>query len=179
MTGITGILETSRKAVQYASTWTLSEVVDHIPNETCARILRSVLSGITPVADPLVCPQPITPDSRATLALRQCPELNTPHVDNPTPTNEENGNEDNLPAEQERQWALLLPVTSRGTESPQALWENMEESFDKLSDSIDAAHRDNTVVYVAFDHNDPELDTPEALERLQVLLLVTHSGHCS
>jgi hypothetical protein len=174
MTGVTGILERSRRAVQYASSWTLSEIVENIPNKTCARLLGAALSGVIPLAEPLVCPQPITPDCRATLELHQSPAhppFNTRQADEPYSRSADGSVEnhnDNVPAEG-LEWALLLPVTSRGASSPKAFWERVEESFEKLLDSIDAAHRENTAVYLAFDHNDPELDTPEALERLQVL----------
>jgi hypothetical protein len=170
MTGITGILETSLKAVQYASTWTLSELVDNIPNETCARIIRAALSGVLPVPEPLFCPQPVTPDCRATFSLHECTALKPPQDNEPASSGDGGNGEARNPAEG-LQWGILLPVTSRCAKSPHALWGLMEETFGMLVRTIDGKHRASTVVYIAIDHNDPELDTPEAFERVQVLLL--------
>lgn len=170
MTGITGIWESSRKAVRYATTWTLEEVIDKVPNATCARILRTALAGVTPGGEPLICPQPITPDARATFALcenaedrSKAPNLGVVDSDSFTRDDAHSGPPDSL------QWALLLPITSRGTSCPKAFWERVETTFEKLLQSVEASRSVHTAVYIAFDHNDPVLDAPEALSRLKVL----------
>lgn len=166
MTGITGILETSRKAMQHATTWTLTEVIDNIPNKALSSILRSSLAGVTPVAEPLVCPQPITPDARYTLALHSNHDPSDTPRGNAAYLDQVPGNQ--IVAPDELQWALLLPVTARGTLSPSVFWHGLEVTFEKLLESVPPSLTQHTAVYIAFDHNDPVLDTAAALEHLKV-----------
>lgn len=167
MTGITGIFESSRKVVRYATDWTLDEIIDKVPNATCASILRTALARITPASEPLLCPQPITPDARPTLELRK----STDDAPDSSKLVSDVGASDSLPswcaARDTLAWALLLPITSRGS-SPKEFWMRVERTFEKLLWSVEEPQSERTSVYIAFDHNDPVLDTPEALQHLEV-----------
>lgn len=176
MTGISGVRhdrdfwETSHNAVHYAA-WTLAKLIDKIPNPTCARILRNVLCRVTPLGEPVICPQPITPDARATLALRESTYDSSTSPNRIAAEPGSGAADGSLSRSPDKlQWALLIPITSRGISSPEAFWDYVKPTFQKLQQSIEASHGEHTTVYIAFDHNDPIIDTPEALDQMKVVL---------
>ena len=68
---------------------------------------------------------------------------------------------------QPRRWAILLPITSRGSDD---VWGPLEGTMTKLVASIPERYRPVTTVHVGIDLQDPVFDNEEARARIKLML---------
>ena len=158
MTGISDVFKTSRRVARYMVQSAQYIIINKLPlplAQLCMRYLYSTQKVR------LTCPQPITPDPRATLALH-CDTKDRSVSNNATP-------EWKFTAPDAPRWAILLPMTSRGSSSPAAFWERLETTAHKLVASIPCERRERTTIHIAYDVRDPVIDCPDGLARIMSL----------